>query len=370
MTAPTSSTALSRKTPRSAEAPRPSPQAPPPATRARLSVLGASGYTGQEFVRLALSHPGLEIAQLVSREHAGRPAASLLVGADPAAALPTVVSVEAALEATAGEEVDTLVACLPHGVWKELGPRFESAAARRTSPLRILDLSSDHRDGAPGYVYGLPEAYRDGIAGATRLANPGCYPTAATLALLPALERGWIGGPIMVSALSGVSGAGRGALLRTSFVEREAGAELYRPGTEHPHVAEMVAQWSRLWGGVPRVGFAPQLVPMSRGILLVANVALAEPLEPEAVRSTYLERYAGEPFVRVLEPGRWPDTRSVRGSNRCDVAATTLHDGGTLLVTAAIDNLVKGAAGQALQNVNLMLGWPETTALPLGGTPW
>jgi N-acetyl-gamma-glutamyl-phosphate reductase len=266
--------------------------------------------------------------------------------------------------------VDTVVSCLPHGAWRELATGFEEAAGACGAALRFVDLSGDHRDGAAGYVYGLPEAFRAVIPSAVRLANPGCYPTAALLALLPALEGGWLGGPVTVSALSGVSGAGRAATLRTSFVEREGGAELYRAGDEHPHVAEMARTMTRIAGGEVEVGFAPQIVPMARGILLVANAALAAPLTPDEARTAYVERYAGEPFVRVLPPGRWPETRSVARSNRCDVAVTTLHGGRLLLVSSALDNLVKGAAGQAIQNLNLMLGWPEAIALPADGSPW
>jgi N-acetyl-gamma-glutamyl-phosphate reductase len=174
----------------------------------------------------------------------------------------------------------------------------------------------------------------------------------------------------MVSALSGVSGAGRAAALRTSFVELEGGAALYRAGTEHAHVPEMERTLERLAGRPLEVGFAPQLVPMARGILLTATAPLGRPVAPEEAHAVYARRFESEPFVRVLEPGRWPETRAVRASNRCDVAVTTIHGGRTLLATAALDNLVKGAAGQAIQNLNLMLGWPETLGLPPHGVPW
>ena len=340
----------------------------------RVAVLGASGYSGQEFARLALSHPGLVLSVLASREHAGRPAAELLPGIDPrAVTLPTVVE-PGALAGLLGDALfDTLVCCLPHGAWKTLAAEHPALAS---GPARIIDHSSDFRDGSahaaggPAYVYGLPEAFRDVIGGATRIANPGCYPTAATLALLPAAASGWLDEPVMVSALSGVSGAGRSPALKTSFVELEGGASIYKAGAEHQHVPEMERNLERLAGGPVSVGFAPQLAPMSRGILLTANARLRKPVSPDEVRAAYLARYEGEPFVRVLEPGTWPETRAVRGSNRCDVAVTTLHGGRTLLATAALDNLVKGAAGQALQNLNLMLGWPESWGLPVHGSPW
>jgi N-acetyl-gamma-glutamyl-phosphate reductase len=333
--------------------------------QARVAVLGASGYSGQEFARLALGHPGLEIVALCSREHAGRPACEVLPGLDPRVTpLPPVMD-PAGLEALlAAGGFDTLVACLPHGAWREIAAERPALAA---GPARIVDLSSDHRDGSAGYLYGLPEAFRLLIPQATRVANPGCYPTAATLALLPAA--GWLAGPVMVSALSGVSGAGRSPALRTSFVELDGGAAIYRAGTEHAHVAEMERNLGQLAGAPVAVGFAPQLAPMARGILLTATVPLRESVDPLA-HAAYRERYQNEPFVRVLEPGAWPETRAVRSSNRCDIAVTTIHGGTTLLATAALDNLVKGAAGQAVQNLNLMLGWPENWGLPAHGTPW
>ncbi len=335
---------------------------------ARVAVLGASGYSGQEFVRLALGHDGVQIAALVSREHAGRPAAELMPGVDARAAqLPAPVA-PAALPALFAEGVfDTLVACLPHGAWKA----FAAEHAWTERLPRVIDLSSDHRDGAAGYVYGLPEAFRDAIAGAHRIANPGCYPTAATLALLPALERGWLAGPVSVTALSGVSGAGRAPALRTSFVELDGGAAIYKAGEEHAHVPEMTRNFAHLSPEIsPQVAFVPQLTPMARGILLTATAPLAHEVDPEEAREAYASRYEGEAFVQVLDPGVWPETRAVRGSNRCDLGVTTVHGGRTLLATAAIDNLVKGAAGQAMQNLNLLLGWPEGWALPVHGNPW
>ena len=339
----------------------------PEREHARVAVLGASGYAGQEFARFAAQHPGVTLAVLASREHAGRPAAEMLPGVDPRGeVLPTVADPGQLAHLARSGVFDTLVLALPHGAWKELAA-IEPALAE--TPARIIDLSSDHRDGEGGYVYGLPETHRDAIAEATRVANPGCYPTVATLALLPAAEAGWLTGPVVVSALSGVSGAGRTPALRTSFVELEGGAAVYKAGTVHPHVPEMERNLAALGAAVP-VAFAPQLAPMARGILLTATTQLAEPVTPEEAQKLYAERYADERFVRVLPAGTWPETRSVRASNRCDVAITTLHDGRTLLAAAAIDNLVKGAAGQALQNLNLMTGWPEDWALPVHGTPW
>jgi N-acetyl-gamma-glutamyl-phosphate reductase len=335
---------------------------------ARVAVLGASGYSGHEFVRLALAHPGLEVAVLVSREFAGRPASALLPGVDARVVpLPAPVAPDALPGLLADGVFDTLVACLPHGAFKTI--LAENAALAHDTPL-VIDLSSDFRDGSQGYVYGLPEAFRDSIAGARRIANPGCYPTAATLSLLPALERGWLAGPVTVTALSGVSGAGRSPSLRTSFTELDGGAAFYKVGEVHQHVPEMARNFARLASTEVPVAFAPQLAPMSRGILLTAVAPLAHPVTPAEAQKVYAERYEGESFVKVLEAGTWPETRLVKASNRCDIAVTTVHGGRTLLATAAIDNLVKGAAGQAIQNLNLVLGWPEGWGLPVHGNPW
>ena len=345
---------------------RPAPPAAMPA-RARVAVLGASGYTGQEFVRLAAAHRGIELTLLATREHAGEPLERVMPGLD-ARERPEqrLSSLEDTLAAALGGACDVLVSCLPHGALSE---RLAQLPALPPA-LRVLDLSADHRAGERDFRYGLPEAHRNVLARAHRVANPGCYPTAATLALLPAIEGGWLGDPIMVSAVSGVSGAGRGAAARTSFVELDGGASIYRAGDEHPHAAEIARNLRRLSGREHAIGFTPQLAPMARGILLTATAPLAISLSPDEARRAYAARYAKEPFVRLLAAGEWPETRAVRGSNRCDVAITVLHGGRTLLATSAIDNLVKGAAGQAIQNLNLMLGWPETEGLSRHGSPW
>ena len=281
--------------------------------------------------------------------------------------LPAPVAPDALPELLADAAFDTLVSCLPHGAWKQFATEHPDVAQHTAT---VVDLSSDFRDGSNGYAYGLPEAFRDSLTGATRIANPGCYPTAATLSLLPALEAHWLSGPVTVTALSGVSGAGRTPGLRTSFVELDGGAAFYKVGEVHQHVPEMARNFGRLSGADVPVAFAPQLAPMSRGILLTAVAPLARAVTPEEAHAAYRERFADETFVRVLEPGTWPETRLVKSSNRCDVAVTTVHGGRTLLATAAIDNLVKGAAGQAIQNLNLVLGWPEGWGLPVHGNPW
>jgi len=332
---------------------------------ARVAVIGAAGYSGGEFARLALEHPGVVLEALVVRSkevEAAQTIETALPGVDPRAVDVPMIEVPELKQRLAEGGVDTLVAALPHGTWKRLLEEHAWLAGAE----RVIDLSSDHRDGSAGYVYGLPEAFRGDIAKASRIANPGCYPTAAALALLPLA--GSIDGPVTVTALSGVSGAGRGPKLKTSFVEVEGNASFYEVGTTHGHVAEMARTLAKL-GAPYEVAFAPALAPMARGILLSAQAHLKNAMTPEEARDAYAARYEGEPFVRVLEPGKWPTTAQVRGSNRVDVQVTTLFGGTTLLATAAIDNLAKGAASQALQNLNLLLGWPETTGLSRHGRP-
>ncbi len=341
---------------------------------ARIAILGAAGYAGGEFARLALAHPGITLDALVVRSRdseAGKDLRAILPGVDPRALPaggPVVLEFAALEERISGGSVDTLVVALPHGAWRALladHPWLAAAAGE----LRVLDFSSDHRDGSAGHVYGLPEAFREEIRAARSVANPGCYPTAAALALLPAATQGLIAGPVTVTAISGVTGAGRGAKLTTSFVEVSGNASFYKVGSGHAHVAEIARTLERL-GAPVEVAFAPQLVPMARGILLTAQAPLARALTPGEARAAYEARYAAEPFVQVLPEDTWPGTASVRGSNRVDVQVTTLFGGTTLLATAALDNLAKGAASQGVQNLNLMLGWPETTALSSHGRPW
>lgn len=331
---------------------------------ARVVLLGASGYAGLEFIRLASRHDGITLAALASRETAGRPARALspvLAVASGARNLPDIITPEQGLAALMDGTADTLVSALPHGALAEL---MKGEPGWLEAPRRIVDLSGDRRDGSLGFVYGLPEMNRARLTGATRVANPGCYPTAATLAVLPAVEAGLTAGPFSVTALSGVTGAGRKPALKTSFAELDGGAAFYQVGSTHAHVIEMERNLTRSGADItPRVAFAPQLVPMSRGILATVTAQLARPMSDADLRDIYAARYRDEPFVTLLAADEWPATHAVRGTNRVTVSVTAVHDGMTLMAVAAIDNLVKGAAGQAVQNLNLMTGHPEGAGL-------
>lgn len=342
-------------------------------TRVGIGVLGASGYAGAELVRLLASHPRARLLALGSHQHAGRGWAEVW---------PSMPGVDLVLDddvtepgAWADLGVEVVFSALPHGAFAA------RAAAVLSAGMCVVDLSADFRlssaeeyrhrygiahpapDLLPRAVYGLTEWCGRELDRARLVANPGCYATAALLAALPAVKAGWWNGaPIVVSALSGVSGAGRRPELATQFVECANGASPYRVGEEHAHLGEMRQALGAAEGTVV---FSPHLVPMARGIVADVAVPLARTVEAEEAERLYAARYAGATFVRVLEGEALPETRHVRGSNRCDLAVRVVSGGRLLLAFAALDNLVKGAAGQAIQNWNRTRGWPEETGLPV-----
>lgn len=323
----------------------------------RVGVLGAGGYTGIEIARLLARHPHTTIAWATSESSAGRPLDSVVPGVDG----PALVRAEDAPLA----DCDCVVSCLPHGESARWVGRAREAGAR------AIDLSADLRvpgEGTPewarGAVYGLPELHRERIRGAELVANPGCYPTAALLALAPLLRRGLLAGPAIVNAASGVTGAGRTPKRELLFAEVAEQFSAYAVGNVHRHLREMRAQAAELAGegAAPELVFQPHLLPLRRGILETIHVTLREPLEEP--HRPWLDDYAGEPFVRVMQ-GRVPALADAVGSNRVaiGVAAVGGVSAPMLTIVAAIDNLLKGAAGQAVQNLNLMFGIDETEGL-------
>lgn len=385
------------RTPLTDQLPGPSetPTSPVGASVTGVGLLGATGYTGQELLRLLAAHPRVRLAALGSRQLAGRPVAEALPGLpgeaggawparfedDPAGADETA--------AWRARGIELVFSALPHGAFAA------RAAAFRAAGLTVIDLSADFRPGAeaewtgrhggahpaPEFIdealYGLTEWVDwEPLAGARRpwlVANPGCYATAILLAALPAVRAGWwSGAPLVVNALSGVSGAGRAPSLTTHFVECGGGASPYRVGETHQHRAEMLAALAAQAPGVAgALVFNPHLVPMARGI--VANVALplARAVTLEEAEALYAGAAAGRPFLKFLPAagGALPETRYVKGSNRCDLAVRVVAEGRMLLVFSALDNLVKGAAGQAVQNMNRAMGWPEELGLPREAWP-
>jgi N-acetyl-gamma-glutamyl-phosphate reductase len=325
-------------------------------------VAGASGFAGALAVRLVWQHPRLELASATSRRDAGTRLDSLY----PRHRVPVELE---ELDLDAAGSLDAAVVAYPHGASAAL------VAELRRREVRVVDVSADFRlrdlssyertygdHGAPELlaeaVYGLPELHRARIAGAALVANPGCYPTAALLALAPLAESGLVNG-VVISAASGVSGAGREGGERLSFVNVDENFSPY--GVEgHRHAPEIDQELAGLgWSG--RATFVPHLLPLDQGLSASCYVDLTRDVAEDELVALYGERYGEEPFVEVVEAP--PGVRDVRETNACRVMVALDRAGGRALVFSAIDNLWKGAAGQALQNLNLMLGLPETEGL-------
>jgi N-acetyl-gamma-glutamyl-phosphate reductase len=311
-------------------------------------ILGASGYTGQELVGLLARHSQLELSFATSEAEAGK----LLPGTN----LRYVSSAEAELGS-----VDVVFSCLPSD--ESGGWAMKAAAAGALS----VDLSADLRDGKNGAIYGLPELWRAEVSGARLVANPGCYPTGVMLGLAPLIKEGLVayGQPIVIDAASGVTGAGRSAKRELLFGEVAEDFRAYGVGNGHRHVPEMRTGLGRLNGGPPQFVFTPHLLPVRRGILETMYVPLVERVTPAGAVSLWAKHYADEPFIEVCD-GELPTLRRVLHRNVVAFGFSEVKDVETpmLIVFAAFDNLVKGAAGQALQNANLMLGFDEKLGLP------
>lgn len=343
------------------------------------AVIGASGYAGGELLRWLLAHPSSRLACVAAGEAAGRPLADVWPALRGHADDPSLQRLEATDGDRLGRAVDVVFVALPSAA----GIGVASAAAG--AGARVIDLGGGFRlrdpeaharwyggaHPAPGLVasavYGLSEMARDALPGARLVANPGCYPTAAVLALAPLVREGLAGGTIVVDAKSGVSGAGRSPTERTTFGHVDGNVEAYAAGT-HRHGPEIEQALADVAAGAedrgarpPRVVFTPHLVPMMRGILATCYVPLARELDGTRAAELYRDAYADAPFVRVLDD--LPSTRATLGSNHCDIAVRVDPERGVATAIAALDNLVKGAAGQAVQNMNLMTGRPETEGL-------
>lgn len=334
------------------------------------AVVGASGYAGGELLRLLSAHPAVEVGALAARNE-GRAVSAVhpqLAGLADAAI--------SALADTPLVEHDVVFLALPHGHSAEI-------AAALPDDVLVVDCAADHRlesaadwtafYGAPHagtWVYGLPEltGQRAALAGAKRIAAPGCFPTAAALALVPAVSAGLISGSdVVVTAATGASGAGRSPRADLLAAELIGSAAAYGVGGGHRHIPE-IEQCLRTAGAVaPRVTFTPVLVPLSRGILAVCTSSLATPSTSGDVRAAYEKATADEPFWRLLPAGEWPRSGSVTGSNSAQVQVTVDAHTGGLTAVCVIDNLAKGTAGSAIQAMNLALGLPETTGLPVDG---
>ncbi len=332
-------------------------------------VVGGAGYTGVELVRLLLGHPGIEIAAVTSAADAGRPVEDLypaLAGCGLTFVAPDVPRLAAA--------ADIAFLAVPHTAALDLAPAFLEAG------VRVFDLSADYRlKDAAVYeawyetahtsphllgeaVYGLPELGRDALKGATLVACPGCYPTATLLAAAPAIERGLASSVrVIVDAKSGVSGAGRSATPATHYCSVNESVAPYKVGA-HRHTPEIAQALSEIAGSPVKVSFAPHLVPATRGLLSTVYLDASDGLTTDDAVEAYRARYESEPFVTVHPAGRMPSTGEVRGTNRAHLGLA-VDGSGTLVVACAIDNLVKGSGGQAVQCANVSLGMDETAGL-------
>ncbi|MBX3552749.1 MAG: N-acetyl-gamma-glutamyl-phosphate reductase [Pseudolabrys sp.] len=344
------------------------------ATKAKIGVLGASGYTGSELVRLLLRHPRVEIALLTADRRAGQEMRNVFPQFAPFA-LPTLVSIDSVDWKTAG--LDLIFCALPHATTQKV-----IAAIFAAKPdAKIVDLSADFRLSDPAAyakwyghehaatelqkqaVYGLVEVYRRDIKRAQLVANPGCYTTCAQLPLVPLIKAKAIDlDEIVVDAKSGMTGAGRSAKEAMLFSEVSEGFNAYGVGS-HRHMAELDQEFSKAAGRDVVVTFTPHLVPMNRGILSTIYVRGKRGRTAQDLHEILAKQYAKEEFVHVLPFGETPHTRHIRGSNMTFIGvAQDRHEGRAILVSA-LDNLVKGASGQAVQNMNLMLGFPEAAGL-------
>lgn len=341
---------------------------------ARIGILGATGYTGVEISMILERHPEAEIAFISSEASAGQRLASIfprLTGCRKVGAL----SLQKAESCTA-ISVDAVFSCLPHGASAEACLPFVDGGAN------VVDLSADFRlrnpDDYPRWygkphpkpeslssaVYCIPELHRSRLAGQKLVANPGCYPTSVLLPLVALLKAGVVGtGALIADSKSGVSGAGRKASLSNSYCEVNESIAAYKVGHAHQHLGEM-RQEIAPWGASERLVFSPHLVPMERGILTTLYVPLAAGATGAKARAALEEAYRDEPFVRILsEHDGLPATAHVAHSNRTHIAVSSLADESMVVVVSAIDNLIKGASGQAVQNWNALAGLPETMGL-------
>lgn len=337
----------------------------------KAGIIGATGYTGQELVRLLKQHPETEIVYLGSSSSSG---------SEYEALFPQFTGSDTGI--LHGEEVpdlDVLFCALPHGL-----------TAGRTRPwlergIRVVDLGADFRLKDPlvyeawynavhpdqalikDAVYGLPELYRDDIAGKQLVANPGCYPTATILALAPLLKAGLLKKEgIIIDAKSGVSGAGRSAKLAHIFSEVNENFKAYGVAS-HRHTPEIEQELSRAAGEAMVVSFTPHLVPMIRGMLVTIYADVPQGISAGELRDCWQQKYAGEEFVHVLPEGIWPQTKFSSGSNHAFLQLTVDPRTGKAILVSVIDNLIKGASGQALQNMNILFGLPENTGLQARG---
>jgi N-acetyl-gamma-glutamyl-phosphate reductase len=338
----------------------------------RVGIVGATGYTGAELVRILSAHPDVKLKVLTSRQHVGVAFHKIY----PAMTGRVDFVCEAFDYDSLADRVDVVFMALPHKLPMEYVPELLKRGKK------VVDLSADFRfiDSAlyeAAYqphtakavlseaVYGLSEVFKAEIQKASLIGNPGCYPTSVILPLFPLLKAGFLNiESIIADAKSGVSGAGRGATLTTHFCEVNESFKAYKVDT-HRHAPEMNEKLSLAAGKTVRITFVPHLLPISRGMETTIYADLSVNVGYSDIMQCLADYYAGRPFIRLTENGRPPDTLHVKGTNFCDIGCVIEKTGRRIILMSAIDNLVKGAAGQAVQNMNIMMGLDETRGLTM-----
>ena len=335
-----------------------------------IGIVGGTGYTGVELLRLLVQHPNARLTAVTSRSEAGTAVAGMFPNLRGWTDLKFVEPAAAALD-----QCDLVFFATPTGIAMKDTPALVKAG------VRVIDIAADFRikdvalwehwyqmphacpDLVAEAVYGLPEVNRVRIAGARIVANPGCYPTAVQLGFLPLVESGVVDiEHLIADAKSGVSGAGRKAEVHTLLAEASDNFKAYGV-LGHRHLPEIIQGLTQMTGKAVKLIFTPHLTPMIRGIHATLYARLTRQIDDSELQALYEKRYAQEPFIDVMPAGSHPDTRSVRGANLCRIAVHRPQGGDTVVVLSVIDNLVKGAAGQAVQNMNIMFGLPETAGL-------
>jgi N-acetyl-gamma-glutamyl-phosphate reductase len=337
----------------------------------KVAICGGSGYTGAELLRILSAHPHVEITAVTSEKSAGKQVADLFPHLHKYANL----IYEPLDKEKILQKADVFFMALPHAASQEAVDYFFKKGKK------VIDLSADYRisdaavyeewyktphnytDTLKEAVYGLPELHREKIKKANLIANPGCYPTSAILGLYPVIKEGIIDVEnIIIDSKSGTSGAGRKAEIGFSYCEVNEGFKAYGIAT-HRHTPEIEQELSGIAGKKIKINFTPHLVPMDRGIISTMYGKMIKKAETAEMLSVYKKYYDAEPFVNVLDEGVYPNAKNVRGSNYCDLGLKVNKRTNTLIVVSAIDNLVKGASGQAVQDMNIIMGFKETTSL-------
>ena len=336
-----------------------------------VAIIGASGYTGVELARILCNHPGVRLTAATSRQYAGQPLAQVF----PNLRKKTELICENLTTEELASRADLFFTAVPHKTAMAIVP--DLLAARK----KVVDLSADFRlrdvavyeewyqkHSASGLlkeaVYGLPELYREQIRGSRLIANPGCYPTSIILALAPLLKAGAIDPhTIIADSKSGTSGAGRAAQVGSLYCEVTDGFRAYKVGGTHRHVPEIEQEINTFLPEPVQISFTPHLLPISRGILSTIYAQLKPEFQQADITLLYERMYSQEPFIRLLPENNFPATQYVRGSNFCDIGFKIDTRTGRIIIMSAIDNIVKGAAGQAVHNMNLMCGFAETAGL-------